>query len=281
MSQENVELVRRAFDALERAFDAYWKEPRSITAALEADDWPEWREAFEYIHPQIEWQTVFLRETFHGHHEAARAWDDFLRWAEDYRPTLEEAEDLGGDRVLGVVGLVGQGKESAARMDARFYDVFTIQDGLIVRLKEYTTRAEALEAAGRAADPNVESLRAFWEAWTPGEEMDMSILDPDVAYEDTTLPDHIGEEYRGHEGIARAADRWLDSYESLTIELERIVGSGDRLVSIHHARSKARYTGIEDEGPVAYVWTFRDGKVIHFRSYRDPDEALEVAGLGE
>jgi len=129
-------------------------------------------------------------------------------------------------------------------------------------------------------DPeNVENLRAFWDAWTPGEEMDMSLLDPDVAYEDTTLPDHIGEEYRGHEGIARAAERWLDAYESLTIELERIVGTGDRLVSIHRARSKARYTGIEEEGPLAYTWTFRNGKVIHFRSYRDTNEALRVAGL--
>ena len=128
---------------------------------------------------------------------------------------------------------------------------------------------------------NVESLRAFWEALTPGSEMDMSVLDPDVTYEDSNLPDHIGEAYRGHEGIARATERWLEPYESLTIELERIVGGGDRLVSIHHARSKARYTGIEDEGQLAYVWTFRDGKVVHFRSYRDPDEALQVAGLGE
>jgi ketosteroid isomerase-like protein len=128
---------------------------------------------------------------------------------------------------------------------------------------------------------NVESLRAFWEALTPGSEMDMSVLDPDVTYEDSNLPDHVGEAYRGHEGIARATERWLEPYESLTIELERIVGGGDRLVSIHHARSKARYTGIEDEGQLAYVWTFRDGKVVHFRSYRDPDEALQVAGLGE
>jgi ketosteroid isomerase-like protein len=126
---------------------------------------------------------------------------------------------------------------------------------------------------------NAEKLRAFWEAWTPGGEMDMSILDPDVIYEDSNLPDHIGEAYRGHEGIARATGRWLESYESLTIELERIVGSGDRLVSIHRGRSKARYTGIEEEGPLAYLWTFRDGKVIHFRSYRKPAEALEAAGL--
>jgi ketosteroid isomerase-like protein len=29
------------------------------------------------------------------------------------------------------------------------------------------------------------------------------------------------------------------------------------------------------------VWTFRNGKVIHFQSYRDPKEALEAAGLRE
>jgi len=109
----------------------------------------------------------------------------------------------------------------------------------------------------------------------------MSVFDPDIAYEDSTLPDHMGETYRGHEGLARAAERWLEPYESVKIELERIVGRGDRLVSIHHGRSKARYTGIEDEGPLAYVWTFRNGKVIHLRSYRDPSEALEAAGLRE
>jgi ketosteroid isomerase-like protein len=130
---------------------------------------------------------------------------------------------------------------------------------------------------------NVENLRALLEemdleAWRRGES-DMSLLDPRVTYEDTTLPDHVGETYRGPEGVARATERWLEPYEELTIELEQIVGAGDRLVSIHRVWGRARYTGIEAEGPVAYLWTFRDGKVIHFRSYRDPEEALEAAGL--
>ena len=127
---------------------------------------------------------------------------------------------------------------------------------------------------------NVERLRAFWESWTP-ESSDLWLLDPEVTYEDGTLPDHIGETYRGHAGVARATERWIEPYESLTIELERVVGTGDRLVSIHHARATARHTGIEFEGPLAYLYTFRDGKVIHFRSYRDPQEALEAAGLRE
>jgi len=31
----------------------------------------------------------------------------------------------------------------------------------------------------------------------------------------------------------------------------------------------------------AYLWTFRDGKVIHFRTFREPKEALEAVGLQE
>ena len=100
MSQENVELVRRFMDVIERAFDAYWDSPRSIAAALEAHDlWPEWGEVYEYLDPQIEWQTVFLGRTHRGHLETAQAWDDFLTWAQDYRPSLEDVEDLGDDRL--------------------------------------------------------------------------------------------------------------------------------------------------------------------------------------
>ena len=149
MSQENVAIVRRFMQAIERAFDAYWKSPRSIAASLEASDlWPEWAEVYEYVHPQVEWQTVFLGDTARGHLETARVWDDFLTWAKDYRPSLEAAEDLGGDHVFAVLALVGEGKDSDLRMNARFFDVFTLRDGLIVRIEEYADRSQALETAG-------------------------------------------------------------------------------------------------------------------------------------
>jgi ketosteroid isomerase-like protein len=63
--------------------------------------------------------------------------------------------------------------------------------------------------------------------------------------------------------------------------LERIVDADDCLVSIHRARSKARQSGIEFDAPLAYVWAFRGGKIIHFQSFREPADALEAAGLPE
>ena len=138
---------------------------------------------------------------------------------------------------------------------------------------------------------NAENLRAFlegwgqepWtpEAWQRGAVIDMSLLDPHVIYEDETLPDHIGEAYRGHDGIVRAGKRWIEPFEWLLVELEQIIDAGDCLVSIHRTRSKARHSGIEFEAPVAYVWAFRGGKIIHFQSFREPEQALEAAGLRE
>jgi ketosteroid isomerase-like protein len=137
---------------------------------------------------------------------------------------------------------------------------------------------------------NVENLRRLLEAWDPkadletlnrGEAIDLSLIDPEGSYEDTVLPDHVGETYHGYEGILRATEQWLEPFQSLTAELERIVGTGDVLVSVHRVEMTAQHTGIDLEGPLAYVWTFRNGKVIHLKSFSDPTEALEAAGLSE
>lgn len=136
---------------------------------------------------------------------------------------------------------------------------------------------------------DLENLRALlerWgqEAWTPtswpeAELFDAGLLAADVVYEDTILPDHAGESYHGHEGVARATSRWIEGNEWLLVELQEIVVAGDRLVSVHLVHAKAGYTGIEFETPVAYIWTFRDGQVVHFESHLDPAKAIEKAQL--
>jgi hypothetical protein len=123
---------------------------------------------------------------------------------------------------------------------------------------------------------NVETLQALFEdwarqpwtpeAWEGGPAIEMSFFDPEVVYEDTILPDHGDEAYHGHEGVIRAARRWIEGSEWLQIELEEIRGDGDHLLSIQIVRSRARHSGIELPVRFAYDWTFRDGKVVHFKS---------------
>jgi ketosteroid isomerase-like protein len=53
-----------------------------------------------------------------------------------------------GERVLVTAHHRGRGLGSGIEVDARFYLLYTLRDGKVVRQDEYAERAEALEAAG-------------------------------------------------------------------------------------------------------------------------------------
>jgi ketosteroid isomerase-like protein len=128
------------------------------------------------------------------------------------------------------------------------------------------------------SEENVEKLRAAWEAWNRGE-FDMSMLDPNVVFEGTVLPDD--ETYRGHEGVLRAWARWTEAWEEFTTEVEQIVDGGERLVLICTVHLQGKHSGAATTLRYADLYTLRDGKVIHIRPYVNPAEALEAAGLSE
>ena len=121
MSQETVEVVRRFL-------------------LLEVDD------AFAYADPDIVWNPA--EESPTRGHDAVRA--SLVRWKsewDDYELFPEEFEHL-GDRVVATVHLRGRGRGSGVEVDARFYEVYTLRHGKIVRMDQFTQRSEALEAVG-------------------------------------------------------------------------------------------------------------------------------------
>lgn len=44
------------------------------------------------------------------------------------------------------VRLRGRGRGSGVEIDALFYDLYTLRDGIIVRMDQFTERSQALEA---------------------------------------------------------------------------------------------------------------------------------------
>jgi ketosteroid isomerase-like protein len=148
MSQENVEVVQRFFEAVERLLEA-WKPSRSILEAMKAGDIPpEAREALVYMRPEAEWSPVFSGEIYRGQLEIARGWDELLEAAENYSLKLLDVTDFEHDHVLAVFGPSLEGRTSGIHVNAAVFAVVTLQGGLISRLDEYTDRREAFEAAG-------------------------------------------------------------------------------------------------------------------------------------
>jgi ketosteroid isomerase-like protein len=133
MSAENVELVRRLFDAVAR---------RDAEAVLSLYD-PE----VEWDGSRHPWAEVIPPAVYHGHdglREFARQYYEMWETFEDH---LEELVDL-GDHVLSVVTSRGRGRASG--LDVEWTDnvgVWTIRDGKVIRVEWFRARDEALEAA--------------------------------------------------------------------------------------------------------------------------------------
>jgi ketosteroid isomerase-like protein len=111
----------------------------------------------------------------------------------------------------------------------------------------------------------------------------VSELDPEVEWHSAILIALGGNQtvYRGHDGVRE----WLrDLYETLSefhAEYSDIRDLGDQVVAI--GRVRARGTGSEAEiaSPHGTVTEFKNGKGVRIRTYLDPMQALQAAGLSE
>jgi ketosteroid isomerase-like protein len=135
MSQENVEVVRRVFDA---------------SAQRDADT------VFSLFDPEAEWDNsrgpfkdLIGAGVYRGHEGLRRFWHEYYAEAwESVEDNLEELIDI-GDSVVSVVNSRARGRASGVEVEwTHNAGVWTIRDGKVVRVAWFTTREEALKAAG-------------------------------------------------------------------------------------------------------------------------------------
>ncbi len=129
MSQENVEVVRRAVEA--------WN-------ARDAEGF------VELFDPDAE--VIFPPEVpepgpFHGQAEIMQWTEGFLAAWDQYHASIEELIEAGHD-VVAVLHQQGRGRGSDLETDETDAHVFTISEGKVRRWRNYGTREEALEAVG-------------------------------------------------------------------------------------------------------------------------------------
>ena len=136
MSEENVEVVRRAIEMFQAGMER--GDPGAVyDAGVMAAD-AEWVTARE-----IEGSTVWAgREEF----------VDFMRrWTEPFENwsvQIERLIDVDEDRVVALTHQSGTGKQSGVPVELDLAQLYELEDGLIVRVTHYVTHTAALEAAG-------------------------------------------------------------------------------------------------------------------------------------
>jgi ketosteroid isomerase-like protein len=131
LSQENVEIARRAFEAWNRG---------------DVDAW------LESAHPEIEWSSEIARRlegadtVYRGPQGMRRFWEE---WHSVWDLTIEISEyrDL-GDTVVALGYLRGRGRASGIDIEQPVAYVGEFEQRLVRRLRAYLDPAQALEAVG-------------------------------------------------------------------------------------------------------------------------------------
>lgn len=96
MSQANVEIVRRYFDAIIRSVETNGEDRCSFAGALEADDRDaDARRVLDQRHPEMRWRNV-LGLVFEGKRDCARAVDELMQASQYYSVTLDDVVVLEG-----------------------------------------------------------------------------------------------------------------------------------------------------------------------------------------
>jgi ketosteroid isomerase-like protein len=131
MSQENVEIIRRAYERSNRG---------------ELDAW------IEYCTDDIDYRAVEGAPDDHG---PIHGKDALRAYLQDWQDTFDELTsepveliDAGEDNVIAVIRNSGRAKLSGVETDLTYAALYTLRDGKVARGREYWTREEALEAAG-------------------------------------------------------------------------------------------------------------------------------------
>jgi ketosteroid isomerase-like protein len=131
MSQENVEIVRRQFEAFEQG-------------GLDA--------VAEFWHPDIDWRAVEGAADdvglIRGRDGLRRYYEGWIEVFDQLHAEVGEVIFEAEERVAVVVHNSGRGRSSGVRTEGRYYVVCKVRDGLIVSGREYETREEALDTAG-------------------------------------------------------------------------------------------------------------------------------------
>jgi ketosteroid isomerase-like protein len=133
MSQENVDLVRRGFEA----FNLGGREARASEAMLA---------------PDVVWEVAIgigdFDGVYNGRAEVRRFWQTWMAEFEDMHLDIDELVGC-GERVFSAVRLLGRGRHSGVVVPTTtVFPVFTLRDGLMVRYQLFADRQRALEAAG-------------------------------------------------------------------------------------------------------------------------------------
>ncbi|MDQ3571637.1 MAG: nuclear transport factor 2 family protein [Actinomycetota bacterium] len=127
---------------------------------------------------------------------------------------------------------------------------------------------------------NVETVRRLYEAVALRDTF--SLYDADLEWDATrsrwSEVLDVPTTFRGHAGLRAFFRHYFEMWETFEDELQELIDTGEKVISVVTSRGRGRSSGIEIEwSGQAGLWTIRTGKIVHVAWFPTREEALEAA----
>jgi len=133
---------------------------------------------------------------------------------------------------------------------------------------------------------NVEMITRLYDEFLarPERVFDPAILeffDPAVEFRQSASFFGTEGTFHGYDGLVRSAREVFETFRDLHFVPIRLIDVGDHVVATVDAHGYGKHSDVEVNATVGHVWTLRRGRIVAWRIYMDPTEALETLGLRE
>jgi ketosteroid isomerase-like protein len=109
----------------------------------------------------------------------------------------------------------------------------------------------------------------------------IALADPEVEWHSFFAELGEGGVYLGHDGTRQYLGDLVEAWEVVRADIDDGLAVGDVAVFVGRIHYRGKGSGIETETAAGWMLKFREGKVIRFRAFREPAQALEAVGLSE
>lgn len=127
-------------------------------------------------------------------------------------------------------------------------------------------------------EARIDVLQRAYEHFNRTREIDLELIHEDVEW-GLFAGSPEGDALHGHEGVRSWAEQMRSAFDRLAIEPDEFIDAGGgRVVVVSRMVARGRGSGLDLEGPLVNVWTFRGGRVARCQSFTSRAEALAAAG---
>jgi ketosteroid isomerase-like protein len=125
-------------------------------------------------------------------------------------------------------------------------------------------------------DARIEIVERFFEARSSGDRSYLDDIAPDAEFDySESRSTHRGV-YRGHQEIRRQWESQQEAWAETDLRPDEPVVVGDKVVVTVRITAEGRTSGVRLDGTGANVFTFKDGKIVHFKLFQTKAEALDA-----